>query len=154
MHCSQRLRAHWSASFKMSRASSWAWGKCKDISADSFFPTHLAITKTAATTGKAFNIYFPCNLKTMFLNRVAYVRHCHMYRRPSKHIRPHLLKMYCQEILILSPHTHFFGHCVASEIEMCNLFPLENLGKDFPFWRKLVSGQSSPEKIRVGGTRR
>lgn len=110
-------------------------------------PAESAITKTAATTGKALNIHFLCNLQTTSLSRIAFVRHDHMYGSAST--SSHTCLRWSVRTFWFYQHIHFFfGPCMASDVELCNLFPLESVGEEFPFWRKrLVSGQPSPEKI-------
>lgn len=140
-HRSQRLRAHWSAPFKMSRASSWAWGKCRDNSAEPLFPspsgTLLAITSTSATTGKAFSAHFPCHTRAAFLNWISRVRRGHLCGPPgtwSHSCWRHLVGefWFCGRVHVLSLHGLWCRELISS--------PWKALVESFHFGGSLFPG--------------
>lgn len=116
----------------MSRAGSWAWGKCGDISAESLFPSPSCNRPNCCDDRKSLQHPFPLQPKSHVLDPTALRGIATRTVRPSQHTGPHLPRMYGQDILMLSPHTHFFfSHCVAYDI--CNLFPWKTLTNSVPF---------------------
>lgn len=90
-------------------------------------PAHLAITQTAATTGKAFNAHFPCNPETTLGIGWPSQGLATLAGGPSGQAGRTCLRCVVGKFGFCH-HIHLFlGRCIASDL--CNLFSLENLGK-------------------------
>lgn len=145
-HHSQRLRAHWSAPFKMSRASSWAWGKCRDNSAEPLFPSPSGNHQHFGNDRKSLQRPLPLPHES----RISELDQPGEAWPPvwtSRHMKPLLLKTFGWRILVLWPCTR--SVFAWPLMQRAYLFPLKSLGRELSFWRKLISGQPSPGKMSV-----
>ena len=136
-HHSQRLRAHWSAPFKMSRASSWAWGKCRDNSAEPLFPSPSGNHQHCGNDRKSLQRPLPCHTRAAFLNWVSRVRRGHLYGPPgtwSHSCRRRLVGgfWFCGCVHVLSLHGLWCRELISS--------PWKALAESFHFGGSLFPG--------------
>ncbi|KAI5144177.1 Actin-Related Protein 10 [Manis pentadactyla] len=103
----------------MSRASSWAWRKCRDISAESLFPSPSCNHQNCSDNRKSLPHQLPGQPKNHISEVDCLVKHGHSYGLPSTQATLAQDVLRSEKFNFVSVYTFFFFfcHCMVSDRE-------------------------------------